>query len=310
MSVTFREGEFAPFGKCLFISNGSIEAAVTLDIGPRIISFKGLGGENIMYADTGLANKVVDPSIGAAYNKPTYYFYGGHRLWWTPERIPETYFPDDDPVKYTVSGSSVEFIPPEQPSGVQLSFVVTMDESEAKLTIAQKVTNTSNEARRHAAWGITQCRKGGIAVAPQNTRQCAPLPNRVFVHWPYNDMLDERFNPGERYITLCQTSKPRAFKYGMNNEAGWCGYVVGGQLLRKEFPFDAAEQYPDYGCNFESYTDATALEIESLSGEKLLEPGESVELTERWSLLALPEGELPAPTSEAFAEVIDAAIKA
>lgn len=311
MSVNFREGSYAPFGKCLFVSNACCEAALTLDIGPRIISFKGLDGENFMFNDTSLTVCSDHPSIKETYGKDRYLFYGGHRLWWTPERLPETYYPDEDPVAYEISGNTVTLTPPPQPSGVQLVIAVTLDESKPLLTIAQKVTNTSDEARRHAAWGITQCRAGGVAVAPQNTRQCSPLPNRAIVHWPYNDMLDERFVPGAKYITLRQAPIPRSFKYGFNNEAGWCGYAIDGQMLYKAFGFDAEAAYPDYGCNFESYTDANALEIESLSAELELAPGQSVTLDEKWQILPLSCGKsMPAPGTAEFDAVIDEAVAA
>ena len=309
MSVNFREGSIAPFGKCLFISNDCCEAAVTLDVGPRIISFKGLGGENFMFNDTALAVTSTDPSIKEAFGKDVYHFFGGHRLWWTPERLPETYYPDEEPVAYEISGSTVTLTPPPQPSGVQLTVAVTLDETQPLLTIAQKVTNTSNETRKHAAWGITQCRPGGVAVAPQNTRQCAPLPNRVIVHWPYNDMQDERYIPGDKYITLRYANIKRPFKYGMNNETGWCGYALDGQLLYKTIAFDAAAMYPDYGCNFESYTDHNALEIESLSAELELAPGQSVTLDEAWRVLPLSCGkDMPAPGTAEFDAVIDEAV--
>jgi len=310
MSVNFREGDYAPYGKCLYISNDCCEAVVTLDLGPRIISFKALGGENFMFNDVDCAMTTVHPSITEAYGREVYKFYGGHRLWWTPERIPETYFPDDDPVACDISGNTVTLTPPPQPSGVQLIIEVTLDADKPVLTIAQKVINTSGETRRHAAWGITQCRAGGVAVAPQNTRECSPLANRMFVHWCYNDMLDKRFNPGAKYITLRQdTTADRAFKYGFNNEAGWCGYAIDGQLLYKEFGFDAAAVYPDYGCNFESYTNDVALEIESLSGELDLAPGAAVSLTETWTVLPLACGkDMPAAASAEFDAAIDAAI--
>ena len=304
MSVKIREGEFAPYGKCLYISNDCCEAAVTLDIGPRIISFKALGGESFMFTDADKPMTTDHPSIKASYGKDAYRFFGGHRLWWTPERLPETYFPDEDPVAYEVSGDTVTFTPPAQPSGVQLVVAVTMEADKPALTIAQKVINTSGETRRHAAWGITQCRAGGVCVAPQNTRECSPLANRLFVHWCYNDMLDKRFCPGKKYITLRQdTAATQAFKYGINNEAGWCGYVVGGQMLYKTFPFAFGDTYPDYGCNFESYTNDRFLEIEALSKEIDLAPGEAVDLVESWQVV-------PVGDSGDFDADIDAALAA
>lgn len=307
MSLTFTEGRIEPFGKCLFISNGSCEAAVTLDVGPRVISLKALGGENFMYQDINNINN--SPAINEAYGKGNYLFYGGHRLWWTPERIPETYYPDGDPVDCKIDGNTVTLTPPAQPSGVQLVMSLTMDPELPVVSIDQKVTNLTDQTNCHAAWGITQCRPGGVAVAPQNTRQPVLLPNRLVVHWPYNDMNDVRYYAGDKYITLSYGNINRSFKFGTNNEAGWCGYALDGQLLYKEFGFDEKAGYPDYGCNFESYTDAKALEIECLSAEVPLAPGESIDLHETWRIIPLTCGkEMPCPKSEEFVKVIDEAL--
>ena len=47
--VTVKEIEnFKDYGKCVSISNGTIEALVTIDLGPRIISFGYVGSQNFM----------------------------------------------------------------------------------------------------------------------------------------------------------------------------------------------------------------------------------------------------------------------
>ena len=50
--VTLKEIEsFKDYGKCLSISNGIIEALVTLDLGPRVISFGFKDSQNFMCAE-------------------------------------------------------------------------------------------------------------------------------------------------------------------------------------------------------------------------------------------------------------------
>ena len=39
------------FGKCLEISNGEINAIITIDFGPRIIRYGFVDGENMLYED-------------------------------------------------------------------------------------------------------------------------------------------------------------------------------------------------------------------------------------------------------------------
>ena len=306
MSVSVTTRDFAPFGKCVVISNGDAEAVVTVDVGPRIISFSAFGGESFLFADTELRVTVDDPRIKAAFGKELYHFYGGHRLWWTPERIPETYAPEDDPVSWAATARGAIFIPKKHPTGMVYSIELKMAETGAHMDIIQTVRNESGEDCTLAPWSITQCRGGGVAVAPQNTRQCAPLPNRTIVHWPYNDMQDNRFVTASRYITLRHDANANGpFKFGMNNEGGWCGYLLDGQLLRKAITFDPDAVYADYGCNFESYTDANALEIEALGALVTIADGDSTTLCESFDVIPYAEA-LPEIGTDAFADFVDA----
>jgi hypothetical protein len=47
---------------------------------------------------------------------------------------------------------------------------------------------------------------------------------------------------------------------------------------------DPARTYPDFGCSFETFTNADFLEMETLGPMTKLEPGGSVEHLERWTL--------------------------
>ena len=46
MACEIKELEFENYGNCLSVSNGMIEAVVTIDVGPRIIYFGFIGGES------------------------------------------------------------------------------------------------------------------------------------------------------------------------------------------------------------------------------------------------------------------------
>src|SRR2546430_2124605 len=65
------------------ISNATVELIVLADVGPRIIWYGFVGGDNILHevaADAGLSG-------GSEFH-----LYGGHRLWVSPE-VERTYFP-------------------------------------------------------------------------------------------------------------------------------------------------------------------------------------------------------------------------
>lgn len=309
MAISVKEIEFAPMGKCVEISNGDAQLVVTVERGPRIISYKAFGGENFFFVDESMSVCSDSPTIKEAYGKDKYLMLGGHRLWATPERLPETYYPDDVPVAWENTENGVKFTPPVQSNGIAYSITVSLAESGAGVTVTHTVTNSSHMDNWYTApWAITQVRKDGVCVAPQNTRECSPLANRVFVFWPYTNMNDDRFTTSARYIKVRQDrTMNSSFKYGYNNESGWAGYAVDGQLFVKRFAFDAQADYPDYGCSFESYTDANSLEVESLGGQVMLAQGESANMVETWDII--PAGRpFPSEKTDEFDDLIDSLV--
>jgi hypothetical protein len=73
-------------------------------------------------------------------------------------------------------------------------------------------------------------------------------------------------------------------KIGAANKLGWVGYLRGKTLFIKRFPYVEGAHYPDFGCNFETYTAGDFMEVESLGPLAKLEPGESATHVEHWFL--------------------------
>ena len=40
----------------------------------------------------------------------------------------------------------------------------------------------------------------------------------------------------------------------MNNEDGWAAYINKDQIFLKNFEMNIDGEYPDFGCNFETFT--------------------------------------------------------
>ena len=57
-----------------------------------------------------------------------------------------------------------------------------------------------------------------------------------------------------------------------------------GTLFVKNAPASAGAAYPDFGCNFEVFTNPEFLELETLGPKVQLEAGGSTSHTERWTL--------------------------
>ena len=86
--------------------------------------------------------------------------------------------------------------------------------------------------------------------------------------WSYTDLADSRWVFGTEYIQLNQLSEPTGrFKEqmcGIYNPAGWGAYYRDGHLFVKRAPVIAGARYPDFGCNFEVFTNPDFLELETL----------------------------------------------
>ena len=79
---------------------------------------------------------------------------------------------------------------------------------------------------------------------------------------------------------------------GIFDPAGWGAYYSAGTLFVKRAAPIAGAAYPDFGCNFEIFTNPEFLELESLAPVVELHPGENTSHTEVWNLYRdVPAGE-------------------
>ncbi|MCA1631701.1 MAG: DUF4380 domain-containing protein [Acidobacteria bacterium] len=98
-------------------------------------------------------------------------------------------------------------------------------------------------------------------------------------------MTDARLTLGRKFIRLrTDPLNDEQQKIGLMNKQGWAAYARAASLFVKRFPFEEGATYPDYGCNVECFTAGSFIEIESLSPLRRLEPEETVEHVERWTL--------------------------
>lgn len=275
--IRINEIEYGNWGKCVHISNGIIELMATTEIGPRIIRYGFVNGENVFYEDK--EGKEVS-------NKEEWHIYGGHRLWHSPEHKPRSYFPDNFEVKWEKTGNGIKLMPKDEDwVQVKKEIEVIINETDSKVRVINRITNTGAWDIEFAPWALTVMARGGKEIVPQPQRDTGLLGNRVLALWPYAKMNDERVYWGDKYITLKQDpNKNTPFKFGLSNEDGWAAYINKGYMFIKYYNHVENGRYPDFGVSYETYTNNMILEMESLGQLKAIAPGETAEHIEEWKL--------------------------
>ncbi len=283
---------FKEYGRCVSISNGIVEALVTVDLGPRIISFGYIGSQNFMSSD----RYDYAPMTDDVYTKfwgdnRAWENFGGHRVWLSPESYPETYLPDDRKVDYEITENGAKFIPlPDTQVGAQKTLEIEMSPDSAEINVKMNVKNISSADKEFAVWALSVCAKGGTLIIPMNTNDTGLLPNRKISVWPYTDMSSDRLYWGKKYITIKQdVNATEPIKIGLDLNCGTAYYVLGDEILYKNYKTNHPDGvYPDGGCSFETYTNDVMLEFETLSELKNVAPGESIDHCEKWTLCKKP----------------------
>jgi hypothetical protein len=292
---------------CYKLSNGAVEVIVTTDIGPRIIRYAFIGGDNMLAE---LPDTKVTTDLGE------WKAWGGHRLWAAPEAMPRTYSPDNSPIDFKKEGNnSIRLIQPVEPkTGIQKEITVTLSSDGTGVTLMHKITNKNLWEIDLAPWALTIMNGGGVTILPQEPYRSHDdylLPARPLVLWHYTELSDPRWALGRKYIRLkTDEAMKEPQKIGIANKQGWAAYVRSNTLFVKRFAYKEGATYPDYGSNNETYTAGLFMEVETLAPMQRLKPGESAEHVERWTLfrnvnIGTTEASLDAAISPLIAQIAD-----
>lgn len=261
---------------CCVLENAALELLVTRSVGPRLLSLRLRNGENL-FAEL---PDFVAPCPG--YGE--FHFYGGHRLWYAPERLPHTYLPDDAPVEILSREDGLLCTQrPEAITGIEKSLQISLAGDAPQVLVRHTLTHRGTQEVTCAPWAITQLKTGGLAILPQAAAPADFLPNRSIALWPYTNMADLNATWGHHYL-LVAARMVSPFKLGFPNPRGWLAYWLNGTLFVKVAPYQPAAAYGDLGSSSECYCNDRFLELETLGPLVLLHPGESVSHVEKWYL--------------------------
>lgn len=296
--VNVEKTSYKGWQNCYRVSNGQIELIVTGDVGPRIIRFGFVGGQNLF--------KEFADQMGKS-GEAKFQLRGGDRVWKAPEDPIATWAPDNVAIEIRPTPSGLIARAPVEPlTALQKEIEVSMSASTNEVTVTHRITNRSLFALEFSAWALTMMAPGGLEIVsfpprghhPANLEATNPL-----TMWAYTNLADPRWKFTKKYLTLRQdptNSDPQ--KLGTFNRDTWAAYLLNHEVFIKRATADPGKTYTDFGCSLETFTNNEFLEIETLSPLTKVAPGKTVENIEHWSLHR--NVTLPAITDEDVDSVI------
>jgi len=263
---------------CYRISDNETELIVTSDVGPRVIRYGFIGGQNVF--------KEFAEQMGGS-GESTWQPRGGHRIWMAPEVVPETYALDNAPVRASLIEDGVELTQPVEPeTGLEKSIAVRL--AAGRVTVTHRITNRNAAPKTLAPWALSMMAPGGVGITkfpPRGTHPEVLAPTNPLIMWAFTDLADPRWTFTKKYLILRQdpaNASPQ--KLGLFNERTIGAYLLGSDLFVKRYDADAKKIYTDFGASYETFTNDVFLELETLGPLEACAPGATLEHVERWSL--------------------------
>jgi hypothetical protein len=251
----------------------------------RIVRFA-LDGENILFENPDYLGKTL------ANTKPEELAQGyiGYTIDLGPElrRIPPHLPLWMGPFSWTWGGRSVHLTSAADPAvGIRIEKEMTLDPETGDLSLIQTMMNVAPGEQSYCLWDRTLCRGGGFALVPLRTKSRFQAGWSLLKDGAYRG--DGAVHPNVKILdgVLVAHALGKSSKLGLDSDAGWIAYARGKLLFIKYFPHVPGAPYTDGGNSVEIYFDPNVCELEPLSPEVKLKPGEKYSFPETWRLLAL-----------------------
>ncbi len=279
-AVKIEKTAYRGWPNCYRMSNGEVELILTSDVGPRVIRFGFVGGQNLF--------KEFPDQIGKSGEK-IWQPRGGHRIWMAPEDGVLSYALDNLPIHAEAKGDTIELTGNVEPeTALQKVMIVKLAATGSNVEVTQRIVNKGNKPRDMATWGLTMMAPGGTGIVtfpPRGTHPKDLPPTNPLVMWAYTDFTDNRWHFTKKYLTLRMDPKQASpQKVGTFNKDTVGAYLLGSDLFIKRASAHDPLKQPDFGCSYETFTNDQFLEMETLGEINHLQPGMSIQHIERWSL--------------------------
>ncbi|MBI5775029.1 MAG: DUF4380 domain-containing protein [Verrucomicrobia bacterium] len=270
-------------------SRESVKVVVAPAVGGRIVHY-GLRGENILYENPAsfgrtLADGRSSFSVGGYQCDvgPEIRGLPPHRAMWMGPHAYTSARP------FAIRTTS----PADTGLGLKLEKEIVMDPETGDLGITQRMKNISDLEVAYCLWDRTLCAGGGFAFFPLKKK--SRFPARWSVRKEFEGKLyydgDQPELPNVKVLdgVLVAKAEGAPGKLGADSDAGWIAYTRGKQLFVKYYPYFPGGDYTDGGNSVEFYWSDKVGELEPLSPQVRLRPGESYAFPEKWTLIELEE---------------------
>ena len=278
---------------CTRISNGTTDVVVAPSSGGRLLAYA-LDGKNILYRHPEPDPTKIKPGrrirmlagrfdIGPEIH-PTHKIPRRDLLWRGEWSLKQT-----GPMSVRITSQKCPA------TGVQITRELTLDDNSSHLLVRQTMTNVSDKTTRWCFWSRTLAKGGGICMVPLNPKSKFPKGYARYV-WGKGvkrrilteDPEEPRINVVGNLVTL-EAVGEKSLKIGCDSDGEWMAYACDGMLFVKRFRYFPGAVYNDaLGFSVAVYLTGDMCELEPISPEAPLKPGESYTYDEEWWLLDYP----------------------
>lgn len=265
---------FGTMGEAWRLTHEDVEMIVVTGIGPRIMSFRHVEGENILFVD----------EQGLGYKD--WNIYGGSRLWISPESE-ACYHPDNLPCETIVNDDQFIVYAAPEPSGMQKGIEVTPNPEGEGFEINYVLRNVGQLLWAGASWALTCVKPEGHILAPwgQGPEDWCEQMVRFWRDWGgchHSDIADPQWQLRQETFEVAPSGNEG--KVGLYTDDGWLALLRDDATFVKRARPIPEGRYPDGDCNLAIYTCPHFLEMETMSPEYSYRPGGEYIHTETWLL--------------------------
>ncbi len=287
--------EYEGWSNAFRLHNDVIQVVIVPEIG-RIVQFGFLEGDNVLRLDEHLLGQT-----GADADPGEWLNFGGDWLWpvaqtrwpdfqdgiWPPSPLLDGR-PWSGRAWRTEDGSQHCLISRDfgAPLHVRVSRTIRLDPTNMHISVRQRIERLEPSDIPVTLWHLSQVRNAEQIVIPveKDSRFEKGLTNLMFA-MPEKNLLYH-----DRETVVYQAQRGGEHKLGSDSPRAWLAALKGRTLLvARSVPGEGQGEYPDGGCTVQMYsnTELGYAELETLSTEQVLEPGEHINNTVTLALFRL-----------------------